>query len=121
MMNAESVVKLPKKAKGSRPYFFDDPSSDKMLAMLMGLVGEVSVLADRVDTIERLLRQDGVLKDGQVDSFRPDLEVRAERDARREMLLANVLRIIRQDEGDPDAGQVGDLAYRAAIDMVEEL
>ncbi len=120
-MNAPSVVKLPKKAKGSRPCFFEDPNSDKLLAMVMGLAGEVSVLADRVDTLEHLLQQHGVLADGQVDSFRPDPEARAVRDARREMLLANVLRIIRQDEGDPDAGQAGDLAYHAAIDMVEAL
>ena len=46
---------LKRKAKGERPYFFDDPNVDKLVSMIMGLAGETSVLMDRVDTIERLL------------------------------------------------------------------
>ena len=41
---------LPRKAKGERPFFFDNPDVDKLLAMLMGLAGEVSVMRDRLDT-----------------------------------------------------------------------
>lgn len=119
-MNAQATVALQKKAKGDRPYFFEDPSVDKVLAMLMGLMGEVSVLANRVETLEHLLTLQGILKKGQVDSFRPDAEARAARDERREILLANVLRIIRQDAEDPEALVSGDAVYKAAIEMVEK-
>ncbi len=119
-MNAQATVELPKKAKGDRPYFFADSSVDKVLAMLMGLMGEVSVLADRVETLEHLLTTQGVLKEGQVDSFHPDAEARAVRDERREMLLANVLRIIRQDAEDPEALISGETVYKAAVEMVEQ-
>ena len=44
-MSTDNKVVLPKKAKGARPYFFEDANQDKLLAMLMGLVGEVSVPA----------------------------------------------------------------------------
>jgi hypothetical protein len=43
-----------KTAKGQRPYFFDDPNIDKLLAMFMALVSEVAVLRERLDTHERL-------------------------------------------------------------------
>lgn len=119
MSSAESI-QLPKKAKGSRPYFFDDPAVDKLMAMLMGLVGEVSVLSDRVDTLQQLLIEKGVLQPGQLDSYHPDAAVREDRDSRREALLANVLRIIRQDEEDPDIGQPNDPAYLSVVDMVEQ-
>lgn len=120
MMSNEPAVTLPRKAKGSRPYFFEDPTQDKIVAMLMGLVGEVSVMADRVDTLERLLSEKGLLQPGQVDRYQPDAQARAERDSRRDILLANVLRIIRQDEEDPDAGQVNDPAYLSVVEMVEK-
>lgn len=120
MMSNEQPIKLPKKAKGSRPYFFEEPAVDKLMAMLMGLVGEVSVLSDRTDTLERLLIERGDLQPGQLDAYHPDAAVREERDSRREALLANVLRIIRQDEEDPDIGQPNDLAYKSVVDMVEQ-
>lgn len=119
-MSSEQKVQLPKKAKGSRPYFFEDPAVDKLMAMMMGLVGEVSVLSDRVDTLQRLLIDKDILQPGQLDAYRPDAAVREERDSRREALLASVLRIIRQDEEDPDIGQPNDPAYLSVVDMVEQ-
>ena len=47
-------------AKGRRPYFFDDPDIDKLLAMIMALVGEVSVMRERMDTHERLAQKNEV-------------------------------------------------------------
>ena len=45
---------FPRTARGRRPYFFDDPNIDKLLAMIMALAGEVSVLPERLDTHEML-------------------------------------------------------------------
>ncbi|MCU1719054.1 hypothetical protein [Pseudomonas sp. 5P_3.1_Bac2] len=119
-MTVPSDVVLPKKAKGARPYFFADPAQDKLLAMLMGLVGEVSVLADRVDTLERLLVSKGALAQGSVDAYVADAAVRDQRDAKREQLLRNVLRIIAQDHEDPDAGKPNDDAYLSVVTQVEQ-
>ncbi|KRW60969.1 hypothetical protein [Pseudomonas sp. TTU2014-080ASC] len=119
-MTEQVEAVLPKKAKGARPYFFEDPAQDKLLAMLMGLVGEVSVLADRVDTLERLLVSKGVLPEGCVDGYVADAAVRDQRDAKREQLLRNVLRIIAQDHEDPDAGKPNDDAYLSVVTQVEQ-
>ena len=48
------MLELQKKAKGERPRYFEDPAIDKVLSITLALAGEVAVLRDRVDTIERL-------------------------------------------------------------------
>ena len=40
----------PLAAKGRRPQFLDDPDSDRLLAMIMALTGELAVLRERLDT-----------------------------------------------------------------------
>lgn len=119
MSTANKAVQLPKKAKGSRPYFFEDPAVDKVVAMLMGLVGEVSVMADRIDTLERLLADKGALDLAQVESYVPSVAVSEARDNRRDIMLANVMRIILQNEEDPDNGQPNDDRYMSVVKEVE--
>lgn len=120
MSTAQKSVQLPKKAKGSRPYFFEDSAVDKVVAMLMGLTGEVAVMADRIDTLERLLAAKGTLDLAQIESYVPSAVVSAERDTRREAMLANVLRIILQNEEDPDNGQPNDVEYMSIVREVEQ-
>lgn len=111
-------VKLKRKAKGERPYFFADPNVDKVIAMVMGLAGEVAVMRDRLDTLERLLERTGGLQRAEIEQYRPDARVTAERSAWREAFLAEVLRIV---EIEVEALATGDQApYDAAIALVED-
>jgi hypothetical protein len=89
-----ATVRLKRKARGERPYFFDDPNVDKVIAMVMGLAGEVAVMRDRLDTLERLLERAGGLARAEIDAYRPDPVVEAERAAWRETFLGEVLRIV---------------------------
>lgn len=100
----ENEHRLQKHAKGQRPYFFDDPAIDKLLAMLMASCGEVAVLRDRLDTIERVLETKGVLDRAEIEAFRPSKSILEERDARRESSLAQILRIV---DVDLDNGKMG--------------
>lgn len=110
-------VKLKRKAKGERPYFFDDPNVDKVVAMVMGLAGEVAVMRDRLDTLERLLERSGALQRADIEQYRPDAQVVEERAAWREAFLGEVLRII---EIEVEALASGDQArYDTAIELVE--
>lgn len=88
---------MSRKAKGKRPVYFDDPDNDKLLAIVMALAGEVSVLRDRLDTVERIARTRGMLVDGEVDSYAPSAEVAEQRDAWRAEYLDRLLRIVRQE------------------------
>ena len=117
MMQPANRVHLPRKAKGERPTFFADPNVDKVIAMVMGLAGEVAVLRDRVDTLERLLEKAGVLKSGDIDAFQPSMEVGAARAAWRESFLGEVLRIVQIEQ---EALAADDIApYADAVKIVE--
>lgn len=109
--------RLQRKARGERPYFFDDPSVDKVVAMVMGLAGEVAVARDRLDTLERLLERKGLVKLSEIELYAPSPGVMAERAAWRETFLSEVLRII---EIELEAETLGDnQPYDEAIANVE--
>jgi len=93
-------VKLQKHAKGSRPYFFEDPTVDKLLAMLLALVGEVSVMRDRQDTLERLVVESGIISLNEIEHYQPSETTLAERDERRDQYLKQIFRIVDIDTND---------------------
>jgi hypothetical protein len=111
--------KVKRRAKGARPYFFDDPSVDKVLAIVMALAGEVSVLRDRLDTVVRLVERKGVLSADDLETFLPDAPLRAERDAWRDEFLNRILRIVRVELEDVESENTPE-AYRQAISEVAE-
>ena len=109
---------LQRKAKGERPYFFADPNVDKVIAMVMGLAGEVAVMHDRMDTMERLLEKEAGIKRSDIEKYRPGKKVMAERAAWREQFLSEVLRIV---EVENEALLKGDLGtYDDAVALVEK-
>ena len=81
-------------AKGRRPFFLDTPDSDKLLAMIVALVGEVSVVKERLDTHERLAAQGKVATPEEIENYSPDEAVEDEREAWRAAMLERVFRII---------------------------
>ncbi|MCZ6518038.1 MAG: hypothetical protein O6763_11185 [Gammaproteobacteria bacterium] len=111
-------VKLPRTAKGERPYYFDDPAVDKLLSMLMGLAGEVSVMRDRMDTVERLAEEKGVFGQADIEAYQPTPAVLAARVKRREEFLNEITRIIQVEPSGTDAEPAG--SYAAAIELVQK-
>lgn len=81
-------------AKGRRPFFLDSPDSDKLLAMIVALVGEVSVVKERLDTHEQLAAQGKVATPEEIEYYAPDEDVEDEREAWRAAMLERVFRII---------------------------
>jgi hypothetical protein len=94
---AESNVRLPRKPKGERPQYFADPAVDKLISIILSLAGEVAVMHDRHDTLERVMAARGLISRDDIESFIATAEVLAERDKWREAFLAEVLRVVRQD------------------------
>lgn len=88
---------MPKTTKGKRPVYFDDPQIDKLLAILMVLTSEVSVLRERVDTIERLLEASGILSLLEIENYQPNDEVALEREQWRAEYIARVLRVLQEN------------------------
>jgi len=91
------AVRLPAAAKGARPMFLQDQPAEHTLSIALALAGEVAVLRERLDTLERLLAAKQAVSPAIVDAFTPDSAVQAERDAWREQFLEMVLRSIHQE------------------------
>lgn len=111
------TAKLQKHAKGPRPQFFSDPAIDKLMAMVMALAGEVSVMRDRNDTLERLIEAKGVLDKSEIDQFKPTKEIMAEREAWRQDYLAHILRIVDLDADDMSRTDVSE-TWQKVMDEV---
>ena len=112
------MLKLPRKAKGERPVYLGDKAVDQLLAMVVALAGEVTVLRERLDTAERLLDASGELRQ-RIDSYRPAPEVVAERETWRAKFLDTVLVSIQQEYEELDS-MAERTPYAAAIEVVTE-
>jgi len=84
-------ITLPRVAKGKNLIYLDDNSVDNILAMVMTLTQEISVLTDRLDTIENLMAKKGQINTDDINSFEPDNELQEKRSERRKALLKRVL------------------------------
>jgi hypothetical protein len=91
------MVRANAKAKGKRPAYFDDPGLDRTVSILMALVGEVSVLRERLDTVERLLEAKGTISRADIEGYAPNREAAFERGAATREYIARVLRGVQQD------------------------
>ena len=80
-------ITLPRVAKGKNLIYLDDNSVDNILAMVMTLTQEISVLTDRLDTIENLMAKKGQINIDDINSFEPDNELQEKRSERRKILL----------------------------------
>lgn len=101
-----STAGLPRIPKGKRPQYFADPATDKLLAMVVSLMSELSVTRDRLDSVERLLERHGVFPQAEIETFQPGEEAAAARAQRRAAATARILRILEAELGEtlgPDA------------------
>jgi hypothetical protein len=112
------MITLQKKAKGERPRYFQDPAIDKVLSITLALAGEVAVMRDRLDTIERLAEKGLQPTKAAIDGFVPDEQVRTERDAWRDGFLDVVLRVVHQELEDLER-KADQLPYDEAVKHVE--
>lgn len=80
----------PRAARGPRPEFFDDGSSDTLLAMNIALLTELMVTRERLDTLERLVDAQGLVPRAAIDAYEPDDAAEAEREQIRETMSRHV-------------------------------
>lgn len=88
---------MPTRAHGHRPSFFPDPASDRLMDMVVRLTGEISVLYDRVDTLETLLSRSGVLSAAEMAELDLDEQTVARREPLRAELVGRIFRILEKE------------------------
>lgn len=99
-MSAKSIdwiARAGAKAKGKRPQYFEDPALDRMLSILLALVGEVSVVRERLDTVERLLDAKGTISRADIEAYEPDRETGYDRGVATKEFIARVMRGVQQE------------------------
>ena len=80
-----------KAVKAGRPAFFSDPEIDRLLAIIVRLMTEHSVLTERVKTLETLLIDSGAISPEALEAFEPSAEQDAEWGQERFQLIKDVL------------------------------
>lgn len=85
------------KAKGKRPYFFADADVERVLSIAMSVAGELAVTRMRLDTLEELLVERGILAKEDINDFDPNAEQRRARGRWQAEYLARILRIVQQE------------------------
>lgn len=83
--------------KGKRPSFYESPGVDYLMHMVMVLTQELSVTRDRLNTLEHLVAEKGVLKRTEFNDFTPDQACLEERETNRQALLANLFSVMDQE------------------------
>jgi len=109
---------MAKKAKGKKPTFFVDPQVDKLMAIVMALAGEVSVLRERLDTVERLVENKGLLTRHEIEAYRPTEQAAEEREQWRSQYIARVLRVVHEELEAVERGETTPESYEAAVRVV---
>jgi hypothetical protein len=91
------IARAGAKAKGKRPAYFEDAATDRTLSIVMALVGEVSVLRERLDTVERLLETKGTISRADIEAYAPDRAAGHERGLQTAEYIARIMRGVQQD------------------------
>ena len=97
MSDIDWIARAGAKPKGRRPAYFDDPATDRLMSLAMALAGEVSVLRERLDTMERLLEKSGALTRAEIEAFAPDRDAARERGEATRAYIARVMRGFQQE------------------------
>ncbi|WP_394972634.1 hypothetical protein [uncultured Croceitalea sp.] len=87
------------KPKGKRPYFHDDAAVERVLNITMAIAGELAVMRERMDSIERLLEKKGVVTREDIETFVPETKEQEEqRQIWHAEYIGRVLRIVQQEQ-----------------------
>ena len=98
-----SDERIGRVAKGKRPQYFHDPATDKLMAIVVSLVGELAVTRDRLDALERLLESQSAISREALDALSLDAGAIDERDQSRQDYIRRVMRVVTMELEQPDA------------------
>jgi len=91
---SNSTIKLARVAKGKVPTYLDERAIDNLYTIVITMLQENAVLRDRLDTVERLLDEQGTLPRQAIERYTPNDAAATERDARNAAYIAKVLRCL---------------------------
>jgi hypothetical protein len=93
-MHSNDIIRL---ATPRRPIPGEDPEVGRLSAMVLALLGELTVTRERLDTVERLLESANVLRRSDIEAFDARGAATVEREQLRKRQIGKVLRPLRLD------------------------
>lgn len=111
--DAPDLKRRARFAKGPRPFFLKDPDVDRLLAVVTALTAELSVVRERLDTVERLAEQGLPATPANIEAYHLGPDVEQAREATRAAMLERVFRILAQPMDDD--GRAAD--YEAVVEQ----
>lgn len=90
-------VEIARVASPRRAIPGEDPGVARLSAITTALLSELVIQRERIDTLERILEQQGILASGAIDAFEPDAIAEGERRALRRRQIDKVLRQLKID------------------------
>ena len=98
MLSPSEIQNLAiQKAKGKRPKYLGEDSTDHLLSMLMVLAEEMAVMRERNDTLERLLEGHGIITRDEVEEYIPSSDIGIERQIKHSEFISRLLRSVRHE------------------------
>jgi hypothetical protein len=67
------------------------------MSIAMSVAAELAVARERIDTLERLLAQKGILSAADIEAYQPDAKAQSDRNDWGRNYIARVLRMVDQD------------------------
>ncbi len=108
-------MSLRRDARGKRPDFYADPAMDQAMSMILVLAEELSVMRDRLDTVERVASDAGL--GAAIETYQPPQAVLEEREARRQAFLTRLYYLARKDAAEA-AENDSEARYTATLDDI---
>jgi len=119
MTETSSLKPMIRSAKGKRPGFYETPALDQMMSMIMVLAGEVSVLADQVDLMQRAAATLDLDLTGAMKAVTLDQPALEEREARRQAMLDRLFYLMRKEAAEAEASETSE-GYAGVIDEIAQ-
>jgi len=91
---AEGSNSLPRVPKGKRATFYAEPGVDQLYGVVAALAAELWAARERIDTLERVLEQSGVMPPNAVEGFAAGPELAARRQQDREAFIQRVFQVL---------------------------
>ncbi|HRE42489.1 MAG TPA: hypothetical protein PKY87_00795 [Terricaulis sp.] len=79
MRKLEAVAHAAAASSGPRPHFLESADCDRLLSMLLAVASQLSAVNERLDTLEKVLENNGLLGRDALAAYQPDDAVQAER------------------------------------------
>jgi hypothetical protein len=92
-----TTIKAKRNAKGKRPLFYKTEGLDQMMSMILVLAQEISVISDRIDSIERVTAKHGIDLAREIESLELNQEMLDARETRRQALLERLYYLLRKE------------------------